>query len=254
MVGLAALLYLAWSAAISKADVLQADTALSLSLIKTESPAQQNPSSTPADQPPAPLMAAASAPAEPSGSTTPDACANGVCPPLSTAACNTVVHFDTRIPQASNLWNDYNCLDHSIFSAGSLIYNEVGYDVSLGQVWDLSLAVPLVMSTGLDTMDVFAGILTDCDNDDCVAGGEHKDLMINRHAIYIDAPVGVYTTVVDSYNMNGTGDMIIACGNPNPGWCAAAYSADITCSDYTINGTTQGGPDNITFYEAVGWR
>jgi hypothetical protein len=254
VVGLAALLYLAWSAAISRADVPQIDTPMSFSLAEAESPVQQDASPTLADRPPAPLMAAAGAPSEPSSSITPDACAaDGTCPPLAAAACNTVVHFDTRIPQASNLWNDYNCLDHSVFPAGSLTYDEVGYDVTLGQVWDLSLAVPLVMSDGLNSMNVFAGILTDCDNNACIAGGEHKDLVIHRHAIYTDAPAGVYTTVVDSDNMNGTGDMIIACGNPNPGWCAAAYSNDITCNDYTINGTTQGGPDNIIFYDAVGW-
>jgi hypothetical protein len=66
--------------------------------------------------------------------------------------------------------------------------------------------------------------------------------------------MGTYTTVVDSDNMNGFGDMIVACGSPNSGWCSGAYSADITCSDYTINGTTQGGPDNIIYYDALGWQ
>jgi hypothetical protein len=182
----------------------------------------------------------------------PCASTNG-CPPLTAKKCNTVFGFDTSVPQATQMWDNYNCMDTSVFTANTLTYKEVGYTVKLTEELDLSLAVPLVVTQGQEAMNVFAAILTDCDNNACVAGSENRELVIYRHAIYPSAPARVYTTVVDSDNMNGYGEMIIACGNPNPGWCEDVVSADITCSNYTINGTTNGGPDDIIYYDARYW-
>jgi hypothetical protein len=258
---LAAFLYLVWAVAVGSADASQNDALSVVSYPMAEMGASQTGATVVADPSPGPLSAVgfrsgALGPIESSAAGSPsDSCtANGTCPPLGTASCNTVVRFDTRDAMASTLWNDYNCVNHSVFSPGSLTYDEVGYTVDLGQVRDFSLAVPLVMSDGLTSMNVFAGIFSECDNSSCLFGSENKELVIYRHAIYVDDPVGTYTTVLDSDNMNGFGDMIVACGSPNSGWCSAAYSADITCSDYTIDGTTQGGPDNIIFYDAVGWQ
>ncbi|MBN1259498.1 MAG: hypothetical protein JXB35_02355 [Anaerolineae bacterium] len=182
----------------------------------------------------------------------PECSLSDACPPMLSGACNTVVQYDTR-NSLTSAWSDYNCLDHNIFPAGSLLFREQGITIPMPQQADLSLAVPLVMSDGLQVMNVFGGLLTECDNDSCIAGSENKARTIYRHAIQPNAATGVYSAVVDSDNMNGFGHVIIACGDPNPGWCASTFTADITCADYTINDTTEGGADNITLYDPRYW-
>lgn len=176
-----------------------------------------------------------------------------ICGVLGAASCNTVIRFDTRNGLvAGPYWNDYNCVNHSVFPVNSLTYNETGYVFTPPAVRDVSLAVPLVMSDGVQSMNVFAALATSCSNNACIAGSENKNLIIYRHAIYLDAPAIPYTAILDSDNMNGFGDLIIACGSGSAGWCSAQYT-DITCNNYTINGTTVGGNDNIIYYDSPYW-
>lgn len=168
------------------------------------------------------------------------------------AACNTVVTFDTRIGggASQDVWETYSCMDTGIFS--TLGYSETGYTFNNPVVQDVSLAVPLVMSDGVISMNVFAALGNSCGTN-CLYGSENKNLTIYRHAIYTDAPSADYTAILDSDNMAGFGDLIIACGSGDPGWCAGQIRADITCNNYTINDTTEGGSDNIIYYDSPNW-
>jgi len=257
---LTALLYFAWAVVAEGAVPLQND-APPLSAPVEVTVVRPSPADPPGQVPP-PVMAqvasasgpVSSAPASPSEPCSPAA----ACPPPgSPAACNTVVQFDTSLPQHADIWTDYNCVKYSVFPAGTLDQNEVGYTIELTEELDLSLAVTLVESVTHQTvvthMNVFAAILTDCDNNACIAGSENKNLDIYRHAVYTNASPAVYNAVLDSDNIDGFGDMIIACGNPNPGWCSSVIRADITCNDYTISDTTAGGPDDITYYIPRYW-
>jgi hypothetical protein len=237
------LLSFAWSA---MAD--QSTPSRALIAVEFE-PAAPPSAPVPTAQPPAPAVAAAQSSA-PAPSIVPASGAS-----IAAVPCNSVVVYDTRGP-GSGAWNDYNCVDHSVFLTNSLTFREVVDTVVVTPGLDLSLAVPLVMSDGFGvSMNVFAGLFSGAPPNTCVAGSENKQLTMYRHAIIPNAPVGVYTTVVDSDNMDGFLHVIVACGSPNSGWCAtpAAARANIVCSNYTISDTTEGGPDNITLYDARYW-
>lgn len=231
------LLSFAWSAMADQA-------ASSFTIVKVESAL---PSSAPAPtaEPPAPLMVAppSSAPSMLGASS-------------AAASCNSVIVYDIGA-KGTGTWDDYGCVDHTVFPTGSLTYGEAVDAVGGTSGWDLSLAVPLVMSDGHgNSLNVFAGLLFSSTNpNSCVAGSENKQLTMYRHAIVPNAPLDSYTIIADSDNMTGFLHMIVACGSPNTGWCAtpAAARPDIVCANYTISDTTEGGPDDITLYDARYW-
>jgi uncharacterized repeat protein (TIGR01451 family) len=175
-------------------------------------------------------------------------CAAGDCSSAIQATCNiTVAWTNDDIKQ----WDTYDCLDATIFPGG-VTYSETLYTISIvTPSLDLSLAIPKAMTTAGDVMDNFGAILDRCDNDHCLAATHVKDLTIHQHAIVPNAPTKVYTLAIDSPNMKGFGDAIIACGSHNTGWCddPGVVSETLACGNYSISGDTEEGLDNITHYD-----
>jgi uncharacterized repeat protein (TIGR01451 family) len=170
-------------------------------------------------------------------------CDAGDCSSAIPVSCNTVVQHWAN-DRVDRQWITYSCLDTDIFA--DLPYSETLYAISIvTNSLDVSLAIPQTV-TG---MNVFGGVLTGCNSDDCQAATHNKGATIYQHAVIPDAPTQDYTFVIDSDNMSGYGDAIIACGRHDTGWCEDAISTtQLACGDYTIHDNTDYGLDNITFY------
>jgi hypothetical protein len=181
-------------------------------------------------------------------------CVAGDCSSATAVTCNSLLRGDRN--DDTNQWSTYNCMNPAIFA--SLPYSEALYTLSIPETGlDFSLAIPNVESRTVGSnvvfMNAFGAVLDSCDSGQCIASSHVKDLAIYQHAIVPDAPVKTYNLVVDSDNMSGSFDAIIACGQHATGWCSAAgvVSATLPCGTYTVHGDTNSakGRDEITYYD-----
>ena len=179
-------------------------------------------------------------PSPPAAHDTP--CPAGNCSSATAVTCNSVFSWTNNL---GNQWSTYNCLNTSFFS--STPYQEALFTVAITATGlDVGWSVP----RHTVNMDIFGAILSQCDNETCLSGGHVVDYDIKQNAILSDAAVATYPLVIDSPNMNGFGDAILACGEHDSGWCwdADVVSTTVPCGVGTLSWTTDSGSDKIIDY------
>lgn len=165
----------------------------------------------------------------------------GACPAAPQVQCNSVIRKWRN--DSSSVWDTYACLDTKVFA--SLPFSETHYAIVVDQPnVDLSVAIPETTFG----MNVFAALLDDCDNGACAGASHVVSQTILQHAVVQNAAQKTYNLTIDSANLVGQGDAIVACGSTQTGWCANAVAQTLSCRNQRIEDTLSGKPDAITNY------